>query len=73
MRLIDVDSLKGKEVHGTIDDISGDFIPAFEIVLAPTVDAALIQHARWILKGRGFLAETNTHLFKLQNPKPPKL
>lgn len=48
MRLIDADSLKGKEVHGTIGDVSGDFIPAFEIALAPTVEAEPVKHGRWI-------------------------
>lgn len=46
MRLIDADALKGKEVHGTIGDVSGDFIPAFEIALAPTVDAEPVRHGR---------------------------
>ena len=48
MRTIDADALQGKEVRGTIGDISGDFIPAFEIALAPTIDAEPIRHGRWI-------------------------
>ena len=48
MRTIDADALQGKEVHGTIGDISGDFIPAFEIALAPTIGAAFVQYGRWV-------------------------
>lgn len=48
MRLIDADSLKGKEVHGTIGDVSGDFIPAFEIGLAPTIEAEPVRHGKWV-------------------------
>lgn len=51
MRLIDADALKGKEVHGTIGDVAGDFIPAFEIALAPTIEAEPVKHGRWVLWG----------------------
>lgn len=47
MRLIDADTLQGKEVRGTIGDISGDFIPAFEIALAPTIEAKPVKYGRW--------------------------
>ena len=46
MRPIDAEALQGKEVCGTIGDISGDFIPAFEIALAPTIEAEPIRHGR---------------------------
>ena len=55
MRTIDADALQGKEVRGTIGDISGDFIPAFEIALAPTIDAAPIRHGRWIDCSNGWM------------------
>ena len=55
MRTIDADALQGKEVRGTIGDISGDFIPAFEIALAPTIDAEPIRHGRWIDCSNGWM------------------
>lgn len=46
MRPIDADALKGKKVHGTIGNVSGDFIPAFEIALAPTIDAVEVVRCK---------------------------
>ena len=48
MRAIDADSLKQYKMTFDTDKISGEFIPAFAIDKAPTLDVAPVVHGRWI-------------------------
>ena len=48
MRLIDADNLLRYKVQGEIGNLSGDFVPGFQIDREPTVDAEPVRRGRWV-------------------------